>query len=117
MEERRKFIRLDLCIEISYEVLPMDLGKAESKNISEGGLCFLTDKILKNNTALLLKFNLLCPEKTHIECTGRVMWQKIDDKGYLTGVEFLSSDISNQLIIQKFVSDYLRRTEKSSAGI
>lgn len=112
MDERRKFVRIDVCIEIDYEVLPMVSGRAESKNIAEGGLCFLTERKLENNTVLLLKFNLSDAEKTHIECTGRVIWQKIDDTGYLTGIEFLGGDFSNQFKIQKFVFDYVKQMEK-----
>lgn len=113
MEEKRKFVRIDLCIEVTYEILPMFIGKGEGKNLSEGGLCFLTEKVLENNTALLLKFNLPDSENTHIECTGRVIWQKIGDTGYLTGIEFLKSgDFFKQLKIQRFVSDYFKDVEK-----
>lgn len=117
MEDRRKFVRIDLCIEVSFEVLPMVLGKGESVNLSGGGLCFTTEKELVNNAVLLLKFNLPDAEKTHIECTGKVIWQKISDQGYLTGIEFLKeSDFFKQLKIQKFVADYFRQVEQYCAG-
>lgn len=118
MEEKRKFVRIDLCIEVSYEILPMFIGKAESKNIGGGGLCFLTKNVLESNTALLLKFNLPDAENTHIECTGKVIWQKITDDGYLTGIEFLKGDdFFKQLKIQKFVSDYFKQVEKYSTSV
>lgn len=113
MEEKRKYIRIDLCIEVAYEILPMHQGifSAKSKNISEGGMCFLTYSIIPSGSILRLKFCIPDEARTIIECLARVIWQKEIDKGFLTGIEFRDKDINLQMKLGVFVLKFLKKIE------
>ena len=109
MKERRRYVRIDLCTQIEYEILPMHSPlKAESKNISAGGLCLLTDREIPPGTILRLKFYLPDREKTYVESLGRVVWQKKENEGYLTGIEFKNINPQLELKLNMFVLNFLK---------
>ncbi len=114
MQDHRKFLRVDICTEVEYQILPLNsVFKSRTKNISRNGLCFLTKDELKVGTLLLLKFYLPDKEKTQIECVGRVIWQKkADNTGYFTGVEFRDLDVEKELKILLFILQYLKEIEE-----
>jgi c-di-GMP-binding flagellar brake protein YcgR len=113
MEERRKYIRIDLCTEVEYEILPMQAPqlKGETKNISAGGICLLTDREITPHTVLRLNFFIPDKERTRIECLGRVIWQKKVDYGYLTGIEFKNLGPHLELKLNIFVLSFLKEIE------
>ncbi len=114
MEEKRKFIRADICTEVDYQILPIqaDFFKGNSRNISKKGICFLAREEMKIGTLLLLKFHLPDKEKTYIECIGKVIWQKKADGGFFIGVEFRDLDASKELKIAMFILQYLREIKE-----
>ena len=112
MEERRKYVRVDLCTQVKFEILPMHSPlKAESKNISAGGLCLLVDREIPPGTILHLKFYLPDEEKTYVESLGRVVWQKKESEGYLTGIEFKNINPHLELKVNMFVLNFLKEME------
>lgn len=117
MEEKRKYLRIDLCIEVAYEVMPMHQGifPGECKNISEGGMCILTYGIIPTGSVLRLKFGIPDEARTIIECLARVIWQKDIDKGFLTGIEFRDKDIRLQMKLGVFVLNFLKEIEMNQA--
>jgi c-di-GMP-binding flagellar brake protein YcgR len=112
MEERRKYLRLDLCTEVEYEILPMHISfLGETKNISAGGMCFLADREFKLDSALRLRFFLPDRERTFIESLARVVWQKKTDRGFLTGIEFRNLSPHLELRLNIFVLNFLKEVE------
>jgi len=112
MKERRRYVRIDLCTQVEYEILPMQLPlKAETKDISAGGLCLLVDREMQPGTILHLKFYLPDKEKTYVESLGRVVWQRKKNGGYLTGIEFKNISPYLELKLNMFVLSFLKEME------
>jgi c-di-GMP-binding flagellar brake protein YcgR len=76
MEERRRFVRLETRVDVTYIVLPS--GRAQqtaSKDISGEGSCFLTEKPLTPGTSLQVALKL--PGREHpVNFTGEVVWSQ-----------------------------------------
>ncbi|MBN2531947.1 MAG: PilZ domain-containing protein [Spirochaetales bacterium] len=72
--------------------------KAESKNISIGGICILIDHHISEGTILFLVIPL--KKMGIIQVIGEVIWsKKVSDKKYEAGIEFLSlNDFSKDKI-------------------
>ena len=89
-----------------------------AKNISEGGLCIVTNEELKPECTFHLKLSF--PHHDVLEARGRTVWHSVEQpgrpqpaKGYvstniLNGLEFsdLSPDISQKLRDILFASDF-----------
>ena len=76
MEERRKFVRLDTRLEVTYTVLPS--GSAQhtvSKGIGGGGLCFFSDQPLAAGTCLQMAMKLPGREQP-VHFTAEVVWSE-----------------------------------------
>ena len=74
MEERRKFVRLDTRLEISYAVLPAEQAKhAVTKDISAGGICLFAEKPLPPGTRLQVAMTLP-GRKEPVHFTAEVVW-------------------------------------------
>lgn len=114
MRERRKYVRIDLCTQVEYEILPMQIShpRGETRNISAGGLCLLVDKKMSPDTILHLKFHLPDKDKTYVESLGRVVWQKKVDEGYLTGIEFKNISPHLELKLSIFVLNFLKEIKE-----
>ena len=84
MEERRLYPRIYLDILVNYAVK----AKAQSVNISETGLCIITEKGLEKDSYQTLTFTL--PDETEeLKIYGKVIWEKRNDKNlYESGIEF-----------------------------
>ncbi len=109
MREKRRYIRIDLCTQVEYEVLPMQSSfKTETKNISVGGLCFLVDREIQPGTILHLKFLLPDKEKIYVESLGEVIWQKKQNGGYLTGIEFKNINPQLELKLNMSIINFLK---------
>lgn len=76
MEERRKFVRLDTRLKVSYTVVPAgQVQEAKTRNISEGGVCIFTDSEMDSGTQLAMTIHL--PDRpTPIQCIAEVMWNE-----------------------------------------
>ena len=74
MEERRRFVRLDTRLDVTYSVLPSG-GKvrAVTKDISGGGICLFADKVLPAGTSLQVSMKLPGREQP-VNFTAEVVW-------------------------------------------
>ena len=103
MQERRKFVRLDLNVEVQWHKIAESSRAAAdsvnvSKNISGGGICLMVNEpVVVGDT---LKLDIALPENKSIRAIGRVAW--VDtfeiiggrrEVKYEAGIEFV--DISN----------------------
>lgn len=112
MDERRKFPRLNLNVEIEYQKVnpppAAEVRLSESKNISVGGVCIVALDKLNIGDVLDLKLSL--PEE-NISAKGKVAWIEEFSVGnvgssvvaYDTGVEFTQISESDRAKINKFV--------------
>lgn len=76
MEERRKFVRLDTRLEISYTAtaLPADQAKqAVTKDIGGGGICLFAERLLPPGTQLQVAMRLPGREQP-VNFTAEVVW-------------------------------------------
>ena len=76
MEERRRFMRLDTRLDVTYTVLPT--GNAQqtiSKDIGGGGVCFFADKPLAPGTCLQVAMKLPGREQP-VHFTAEVIWSE-----------------------------------------
>jgi len=114
MQERRRYVRIDLCIEVSYKLLSQNkqVCKSDTKNVSAGGMCFLASDKLNAGTILELTFRLPDKDKEKIDCKAKVIWQLKQDNGYLTGIEFIDLDLNKQMLIKTFVSKFISELTK-----
>lgn len=113
MEERRKFVRLDLNTGVNWrkddEASDRTIyGKSTTKNISGGGVCLIMDQAVKIGDKLHLEIEL--PTKKIIYSEGVVIWvEKFEiiggryEKRYDAGVEFSEITDEDREEIKKFV--------------
>lgn len=111
--ERRVFPRVSFNVEVNYKIqsslkeIPDSM--ADSKNISEGGVCFVAFERL--NPGTILNLRLLLPDsKQLIYVTGRVVWVEEftvgnlnSSKAYETGIEFVFIREKDRERIKQFV--------------
>ena len=74
MEERRRFVRLDTRLEVTYTVLPTTkTQQAVTKGIGGGGICFFADSELKPGERLQVAMKLPGREQP-VNGTAEVVW-------------------------------------------
>lgn len=110
-EEKRKFVRLNTLVDVTYSKKPPSATKkiSISKNISKGGICLVVYEELKESQILDLKIYL--PEdKAPVSGVGRVAWVKefiIGDsstgKRFDVGIEFIKMSEEDKNKINKYV--------------
>ncbi|MFH2144950.1 MAG: PilZ domain-containing protein [Candidatus Omnitrophota bacterium] len=110
MEEKRKFIRLDVGVNVKWKKLYDEIFEDTSinKDISEGGICLIIEERLQIGDRLQLEIGL--PDKKSITAVGRVAWVSeygvvYDNhkRNYDTGVEFMEIEDMDRQEISKFV--------------
>ncbi len=106
MNDKRRFPR----VEIHEAVRVAIIYSANSKNISEGGICITTDQPLDKGTELTLIFSLPgTGEEGRIKTFGKVAWMKSlqesrDGKPlYEIGFEFWDIDPRYVEIIREYI--------------
>ena len=118
MQERRRFTRVPESLQIVYEVIPADeVKKYLTKDISQGGIRFLTHEFLPRGSRLRIKINFpktLFSFEALVEC----MWirQIPYSEEFEVGVEFvdLPSEVLDYLI--SYIWAFLRENpEKPEA--
>lgn len=110
VEERRKFIRLDINVEIRYSLMKQTPAKltTSSRNISAGGIRMLADEKLNKGDILKLEI-LLSKELPIVDAVGRVCWVKSfsvateQNMRYDIGVEFIEIKEEDRKQINKYV--------------
>jgi hypothetical protein len=102
MEERREYPRYVLTVSVTYssaENLKSD--KAQSKNISNRGICFSTRTPMRIGGNVRITFSLAAQT---IFATGRVVWtEQIVPYIYDNGIEFTSITDEHLKTIEKFI--------------
>ena len=113
IEERRKFVRLNINVEINYTIITLPPHKQftipiQSKNIGGGGICLISEQELK--TGELLKLEIKLPEDPPtVHALGRVVWVKPfslateKSKRFDMGVEFIEISQEDRQRINKYV--------------
>ena len=96
MGEERSFERIELPIQIEYSVPGMDWlkGEATAKNISLGGVQFLTKEKIRLGSRIALRIALPRRSRT-TTATGELVWFKenrVSGKGFQVGVRFTQAD-------------------------
>lgn len=92
-------VPLDVRVNFAFDAI------AHTKDISEGGVCIISEEPLEEGKFLNLVFGL--PDRDHdVQVIGKVMWSKKSTENFFeNGVQFW--DISDEA--QKEIKDYLRR--------
>ncbi|MBN2533665.1 MAG: PilZ domain-containing protein [Spirochaetales bacterium] len=103
MIENRDYKRAQLLAEIDYY---SDI-KARAKNISESGICMITQTVLTKGMPLILKFNL--SSKGSINLIGKVVrCHSIKPDVYECGLKFTSISIMDQQKIREYVYEQIK---------
>jgi len=112
MDERRKYVRLDTRLKITYNILEKEGGpqQSETRDISGGGIRLFLDDPIAEKT--LLQITIQLPEDpTPIRCVGKVVWvesfsvlqgEKKEDQ-YEAGVIFTDIEQKDRDRIIKYV--------------
>ena len=102
-KERRKFIRLDITIDIKYKILKIGKkGEAVSKNISGEGIRLSVDEEIPPASILLLEMKIpIYPES--IIAKGIVVWSKKTE----IGVKFIKINPIDKTRIFKYVYEHI----------
>ncbi len=111
IEERRKFIRLEVPLELKY-IVEGDAVRKEvtTKDISCEGLRFISEEDVKKGAALELNLGVPdAPNPVHIK--GKTIWTKRlstqDDSPYEVGIEFTEIEEDNKNTFLKFLCDLI----------
>lgn len=122
MEEKRKFVRLNInvavkCTKVGDErkdILPRENA---SKDISGGGISIISYEELKEGD--ILEINIELPTKKVIDTRGRVVrtneieiYGERQEKRYEAGIEFLGINEEDREEILKFVFQRMKHTEQ-----
>jgi hypothetical protein len=94
----RKFIRHPSDIPIDFQIINVEQPEPRLvKDVSQGGLCFNSDKPLPLGTAIHIRIPAVilpqsAPEESSLEspfdADGIVAWCNPEERGYAVGVEF-----------------------------
>ncbi len=117
MEEKRKFIRLELPIEVKYRISidPVVENKSLSKDISAGGLRMILKEKLPPGLLLEIKINIPDDERL-ISTSGEIVWQDeivIDrEVKYETGIRFVNISTEDREKISRYIRKELNQRAK-----
>ena len=76
MEERRKFVRLDTRLDVTYTIVQSGQTKqAVTKDIGGGGICLFTEQILPPGTRLQVAMKLPNAEQP-VHFIGEIVWSE-----------------------------------------
>ena len=108
--EKRQYVRLSKHYIVSYHVKD-DPGTSydltQLKNISEGGICFVTTKSFVPGTSLVLRIKTpFMTESTHLEGETLESKEKLKDLIYETRLKFTNLDTEGQVAL-KTLMEYL----------
>jgi hypothetical protein len=115
MDERRQFHRYLLFTEIEHEAMAThDQGRAQTKDISRGGLCLTTEgEPLLKDGQYRLTFLLPFTEEA-IDVTARVMWSRRDGELWDNGLTFVDIDKKYLELIEEYSIGSVEQPEERS---
>jgi c-di-GMP-binding flagellar brake protein YcgR len=121
MEERRRFIRLEVPVEVKYviEEDPNQTRKQVStKDLSCDGLRFISEQKVEDGS--FLDINLTIPKANNpVHIKGKTIWSKKlsteDTAPFEVGVEFVQIEEDNKNTFLKFLCDLIYNETKVMA--
>lgn len=117
MEEQRQFVRLDARLDVTYTVLQTGaVGQAVTKNISGGGVCIFTERVLAPGTRLQVAMKLPEGERP-VNFIAEVVWSEAYEiigkaerrRAVETGVRFVEIAPPDQEAVMQHVILRLQR--------
>jgi c-di-GMP-binding flagellar brake protein YcgR len=115
--EKRRFLRLDVLLEIvhSHEKLSSTATLSLTKNISRGGVCIVDFAQLgKFKVSEFTSLNIFFPyDKLPVKAKGKIVWIKehevgVDAKGRLElGIEFIDIGEADKERIEAYIKERL----------
>src|SRR3989338_1360062 len=108
-EEHRRFIRVTSRLNATFKIVKTGkIARALTKDISAGGICFVTADILEPGTAVEVEMKLPDSEAP-VRFLGEVAWSRpighaksYEDPTGETGVKFISIDPKEQALIMLY---------------
>jgi hypothetical protein len=83
------------------------------KNVSENGICILTDELYESGR--YFSRNFILPGGAGINILGKVMWQKMKKHNqYETGIQFISLGSTDREHLMHYLNKTLKKKKKSS---
>ena len=122
MEERRRFVRLDTRLEVTYTRLPSTQAQQTmTKDIGGGGICFFADELLRPGDRLQVAMKLPNYERA-VNFTAEVMWSETYEvvgrterqRAVEVGVRFVEIAPQDQEAIMQHVILSLQPPRRSS---
>ncbi|MBN1871865.1 MAG: PilZ domain-containing protein [Candidatus Omnitrophica bacterium] len=111
MEERRKYIRLEVPVHLQYIIDGETMRKdVTTKDLSCDGLRFICSNDI--SSGLNLEMNLMIPDASNpVHVNGKVVWSKRltleDGSPYEVGVEFSKIEEDNKNTFLKYLCDLI----------
>ena len=111
MEERRRFVRLDTRLPITYRVLPTTQAiPSATADIGGGGVCLFLNEVVKPGSQLQVDIKLPDRERS-VAFTGEVVWceqyetigRTVRQQSIEAGVKFLLIDPKDRQAIMDYV--------------
>jgi len=103
LEERRSFSRIPIAAKVDF----VENGKADTKDISIGGICFVTSEVL--NKELLTILYIQIPMKGSILASGFIIRKKsITPELYEYGLIFNSLDDDGSYHLRSYIEENFR---------
>ena len=116
VEEKRKFIRLEVPVELKYIVKgDTAIRDVATKDISCEGLRFVSEGELKEGS--LLELSITIPNAANpVHVNGKVAWMKRvsteDASPYEVGIEFMQIEEDNKNTFLKYLCDLIYNQTK-----
>ncbi len=115
MDERRKYVRIDNALSVSYrELKGFFTSSSRSRNISEGGICLPIHHKFDPGVVLALKINII-EWGVFIKAVGELVWVEELKDGtftFLTGIKFIQIDPEGYVKLRRYITK-LNQTVKS----
>ena len=116
--ENRKHVRVEASIPLRYKELRGNTYLAKgtlSKNLSEGGARFSTDKFIPLSAHLMIEMRLPAVSKD-IKMVSKIAWiKKLPSGGdYEIGSNFLAMSGDDETLISNFVKSFLKTSPEAS---
>jgi len=117
MEEKRKFVRLNVNVEVRWRKLQEDASMIVGKNsdISANGICLLVEERFEPQDKLQLELEL--PNQKIVKSVGNVVWVNqfgivgSQDQRYSMGIEFIEISDEDKQELEKFVFSSLPKSK------
>lgn len=120
IEEKRRFIRLEVPVELKY-IIKGDPRRKEvmTKDVSCEGLRFICNDEIREGTALELNINI--PNANNpVHINGKAVWVKKlsieDGSPFEVGVEFMEIEEDNKNTFLKYLCDLIYNQTKKMEG-